>query len=76
MNSTKTTYCGRCRALRWVEDWSERSDERLSIVLGPCGHVIERTARLEWSVPTGRIGEDQARRLVHAVRTRDRVATS
>jgi hypothetical protein len=23
----------------------------LSIVLGPCGHVIHRTARLEWHVP-------------------------
>jgi hypothetical protein len=76
MKSTKTTYCGRCRALRWVEDWSERGDERLSIVLGPCGHVIERTARLEWSVPTSRIDEHHTRRFVHAGHTRDRVATS
>jgi hypothetical protein len=38
--------------LRWVEDWSEMRDEMLAIVLGPCGHVIARTARLEWS--TGR----------------------
>jgi hypothetical protein len=76
MNSTKTTYCGRCRALRWVEDWNERGDERMSIVLGPCGHVIERTARLEWTIPTGRVDEHQPRRLVHGGRTRDRVATS
>ena len=50
MKSTRTTFCGECRALRWVEDWSEIRDEMLSIVLGPCGHVIERTARLEWSI--------------------------
>lgn len=76
MKSTKTTYCGRCRALRWVEDWNERSDETVSIVLGPCGHVIERTARLEWTIPTERTHEHIARRLVHAGRARDRVATS
>ena len=35
-----------------MEDWSEMRDEMLAILLGPCGHVIERTARLEWS--TGR----------------------
>ena len=52
MKSTRTTFCGECRALRWVEDWSEMRDEMLAIVLGPCGHVVERTARLEWS--TGR----------------------
>jgi len=52
MKSTRTTFCGECRALRWVEDWSETRDEMLAIVLGPCGHVVERTARLEWS--TGR----------------------
>ena len=49
MKSTRTTFCGECRSLRWVEDWSEMRDEMLAIVLGPCGHVIERTARLEWS---------------------------
>ena len=40
--------CVRCRALRWIEDWRETEHETLSIVLGPCGHVIERSARLEW----------------------------
>jgi len=83
MNPTKTTYCGRCRALRWVENWSERGDEMLSIVLGPCGHAIERTARLEWMIPSGRIAEHSGPRFVHGGRleapvgrTRDRVATS
>jgi hypothetical protein len=66
--NTKTTFCERCRALRWVEDWSDRRDEILSIVLGPCGHVIERTARLEWSIP-----ERGARGRMHHVRaTRER----
>jgi len=73
MNPTKTTFCLDCRALRWVEDWNETVDERLAIVLGPCGHVIERTARLEWAIPT----RERARvRLVHAMPERERVATS
>ena len=46
-----TTFCQRCRALRSIEDWHEAPDEMLSIMLGPCGHVIHRTARLEWSIP-------------------------
>ncbi len=49
MLGTKTTYCARCAALSWIEDWHEMYPEKLSIVLGPCGHVIERSARLEWS---------------------------
>ncbi len=49
---TKTTFCEPCRALRSIEDWHETRDEILSIVLGPCGHVVRRTARLEWSVPS------------------------
>lgn len=74
MNPTKTTFCLDCRALRWVEDWNETRDEMLSIVLGPCGHVIERTARLEWTIPSKR---ERARvRLVHASPERERVATS
>ena len=52
MKSTRTTFCDECLALRWVEDWSEMRDEMLAIVLGPCGHVVARTARMEWS--TGR----------------------
>ena len=47
----RTTLCERCRALRSIEDWHETRDEVLSIVLGPCGHVVRRTARLEWHVP-------------------------
>src|SRR5439155_2036 len=49
MKSTRTTFCGECRALRWVEDWSEMRDEMLAIVLGPCGHTVERTPRLGWA---------------------------
>ena len=45
------TFCERCRALRSIEDWHETRDEVLSIMLGPCGHVVRRTARLEWHVP-------------------------
>jgi hypothetical protein len=45
------TFCERCRALRSIEDWREAADEMMSIVLGPCGHVIHRNARLEWHVP-------------------------
>ena len=53
MSSTRTMFCERCRALRWIEDWRETCDGALSIVLGPCGHVTLRSARLEWSVPRG-----------------------
>jgi len=72
--NTKTTFCGRCRTLRWIENWNETRDERLSIVLGPCGHVIERTARLEWSVPTRR--GSTLMRLIRATPEREPVATS
>jgi len=71
--NTKTTFCGRCRTLRWIEDWNERRHEMLSIVLGPCGHVIERTARLEWSVPTRR---GTHMRLIRATPEREPVASS
>jgi hypothetical protein len=50
MNPTKTMMCSRCHALRWVEDWKEDRDEMMSIVLGPCGHLVARPARLEWAV--------------------------
>ena len=46
-----TTFCERCRALRSIEDWRDAPNEMLSILLGPCGHVIHRNARLEWHVP-------------------------
>lgn len=53
MNPTRTMFCGRCHALRWVEDWREDRDETMSVTLGPCGHMIERSARLEWTIPSG-----------------------
>ncbi len=40
--------CPRCEALRSVEDWHERGPAVLAVVLGPCGHVVERRATLEW----------------------------
>ena len=54
MSPAQTILCRHCRALRWVEDWSEARDETMAIVLGPCGHVLERTARLEWAIPPRR----------------------
>ena len=39
-----TTFCERCRALRSIEDWHDAPNEMLSILLGPCGHVIHRNA--------------------------------
>jgi hypothetical protein len=72
--STRTTFCEPCRRLRWVEDWNEKRDEVLSIVLGPCGHVIERTARLEWSIPRRRERADM--RLVRGTREPEPVAVS
>jgi hypothetical protein len=50
MKPTGTFMCSSCHALRWAEDWRENRDEMMSIVLGPCGHTIEREARLEWAV--------------------------
>ena len=50
MNPTSTMLCGRCHALRWIEDWREERDEMMSVTLGPCGHMIERSARLEWAI--------------------------
>ena len=52
MNPTKTMMCARCHALRWVEDWREDREEMMSITLGPCGHRVERQARLEWAIPS------------------------
>lgn len=57
MSGTATTYCARCLALRWVEEWRETPPEMLWIVLGPCGHVIQRSARLEWT-PRAREADD------------------
>jgi len=40
-------YCSTCQALRAIQDWRERRESFL-IELHPCGHVVLRTARLEW----------------------------
>jgi len=66
-----TTFCERCRALRSIEDWYETHDEMLSIALGPCGHVVRRTARLEWHLP-----RRASLRLVRGTSGQERVAMS
>jgi hypothetical protein len=63
MKPTRTLMCSTCHALRWAEDRRESRNEMMSIMLGPCGHTIERQARLEWAV-------------VHARPASARVATS
>lgn len=73
MNPTKTMMCSRCHALRWVEDWKEGRDEMMSIVLGPCGHMVARPARLEWTVPMWR---DSHVRLARVSPEPARLATS
>ncbi len=72
MNPTKTMMCGRCHALRWVEDWSEKRDEMMSVMLGPCGHRVELRARLEWAIRSWP-GADV--RLLHANPARAGIAT-
>ena len=42
-----TIYCPRCAKLQGVKDWREHRDN-LVLELEPCGHVIERCARVEW----------------------------
>jgi hypothetical protein len=73
MNPTKTMMCGRCQALRWVEDWREHRDEMMSITLGPCGHQVELPARLEWAIPSW---PSRQAKLVHTGRARVGLATS
>ena len=70
---TKTMMCSRCHDLRWVEDWKESQGEMMSIVLGPCGHIVERLARLEWTIRSWRSPDV---RLVHARPESARIATS
>lgn len=48
MSATPSFYCSACHRLRGISDWRDRRDV-LSIVLEPCGHVLERDSRLEWS---------------------------
>jgi hypothetical protein len=40
-------YCAQCQGRRGVLDWHDRGDVLL-VILEPCGHVAELTARLEW----------------------------
>ena len=48
--SLKTFLCPRCTALRAIESWQDTGPEMLAIRLAPCGHVIERSARVEWRI--------------------------
>ena len=43
----RTTHSPVCHVLRAVKDWRERR-ETVEIQLDPCGHVVRRSARLEW----------------------------
>jgi len=56
--SLKTFVCPRCAALRSIESWQDTGPEMLAIRLAPCGHVIERSARLEWRI--GRSTRDRS----------------
>jgi Zn ribbon nucleic-acid-binding protein len=47
MSGTPTFYCPTCDAFRAIEDWRERGDT-LVIALDHCGHVLRRSAGLEW----------------------------
>ncbi len=40
-------YCSVCQILRAVREWHTRR-ESFVIELEPCGHVMLRTARVEW----------------------------
>jgi hypothetical protein len=49
MSGTPTLFCRTCNAFRAIEDWHERG-EALVIELEPCGHVLQRSAQLEWPI--------------------------
>jgi hypothetical protein len=49
MSGTPTLYCRSCEAFRAIEDWRERG-EALLIELAPCGHVLRRSAGVEWPI--------------------------
>jgi hypothetical protein len=49
MNGFPAMYCATCNALRAIEDWRERG-EALVITLDPCGHLIHRSAGVEWRI--------------------------
>ncbi len=44
-----STYCPACHARRAIRNWFERHGI-LAIVLDPCGHVVRRSADIEWRV--------------------------
>ena len=48
--SLKTFVCPHCIAFRSIESWQDAGSEILAIRLAPCGHVIERSAHIEWRV--------------------------
>lgn len=52
MKGTPTLYCLTCDTFQAIEDWHERGNELL-IELEPCGHVLHRTAGVEWPVREG-----------------------
>jgi hypothetical protein len=49
MNGTPTLFCRSCGAFRAIEDWRERG-ETLVIELALCGHVLKRSAGVEWPI--------------------------
>jgi hypothetical protein len=49
MKGTPTLDSLPCGAFRAIEDWRERGDA-LVIELEPCGHVLHRSAGVEWPI--------------------------
>jgi len=49
MKGTPTLYCLPCGAFQAIADWHERRDV-LVIELEPCGHVLHRSAGVEWPI--------------------------
>jgi len=50
MKGTPTLYWLTCDAFRAIENWHERGDA-LVIELEPGGHVLRRSAGVEWPIP-------------------------
>ena len=48
MRPLPAIYCPTCLVMQGIRDWRERH-ESLLIQLEPCGHVIVRSARVEWA---------------------------
>jgi hypothetical protein len=49
MSGTPALFCRACNTFRAIEDWHERG-EALVIELEPCGHVLQRSAGVEWPI--------------------------